>query len=75
MFLYHCPKSKRFGYQQPKSYIEVNNKNSSEIQQMNSDFSFGAQKIKTDFLKVRTIVTRLKNGSYKDYIDCADTVF
>jgi hypothetical protein len=75
MFMMAAERSKRFGFQQPRSYLEVNNKNFSEIQSLNSNYSFGADILKTNFFKVKITITRLKNKDYKEVIDCSDMTF
>ena len=42
---------------------------------MKSENSFGTEQITTRFYKVRLTITRLKNGNYKEIIDCTDMSF
>ena len=75
MFLINAPKSKRFGYQQPKSYIDVGPNNYTLMTNQISNACFGNPTLRTEFFKVRVIIVRLKSGKYKENIDCTDFKF
>lgn len=79
MYLESAPKSKRFGYQIPKSFIDVGPNNITRMVQDPQTVAcintFGGNTIDTKFEKVRIEIVRLKNKSFKENINCADFTY
>lgn len=73
MFLTSAPLSKRYGHLQPKTYLEVNENNSSQF--INAHADFGAKSLSTVFQKVAIRIVRLKSLKFKEEIDCSDTFY
>ena len=76
MYLIAAPKSRRFGYDEPRTYLEVNEANN--YSQINVDGAPNAKEgamIQTNFSKVRIRVSKNSKGVYIDKIDCTDFRF
>ena len=61
---------------EPRSYLDVDqNNNFSELNNPKNDLSFGSESLRSTFSKVRVMIVPLKNGNYKELIDCGDFTY
>jgi hypothetical protein len=70
MYLIKADKDRRYGYKQPRSYINLTAENYSTMNNTCSGYVYEGTFIKTDFTKVRVIQ---EGSNFK--IDCADFRF
>ena len=76
MYLRVTETSKRYGYNQPRTYIDINPENNySSIDNHGSKLCFFNKMVNTQFYRVRVIIIRLKNKRITENIDCADTTY
>jgi hypothetical protein len=84
MVLLHAPVSRRYGFQEPRTYLDmapntnysiVNNLNREGKQRLLSNGLKMSKKTTTRFHRVRVSIVRLKNKKYKENIDCTDFTF
>ena len=76
MYLISAPKSRRFGYEEPRTYMDVTWANN--FSQINAEGCANAKEgvmVQTNFSKVRIIMSKNTSGKFNDKIDCTDFTF
>ena len=76
MYLISAPLSRRFGYEEPRTYLAVNEAtNYSQINNEGCQRAKEGAMIQTNFSKVRIIISKNSTGKFIDKIDCTDFTF
>jgi hypothetical protein len=73
MWLLSAPKSKSFGYQEPRIYIDVEKVNN--FSTYNNNGKDSSDYVRTCFNKVRLVSIKNKRGDMVDKIDMSDFTF